>query len=92
MTILLDKPNLYSTFKVNSFDELKISIDDISPSMTEYYLNDLASSLTSSLNLNKSNIEQSLYLDNYSLYLDYSKNIYLEISQRDTTYETNTLW
>lgn len=92
MTVLLDKSNLYSTFDVSSFNELKLSIDSIAPSMAEYYLNDLASFVNDSLQLNKSNIEQSLYLDGYSLYLDYSKDIYLEIIQKEDEYETNSLW
>jgi hypothetical protein len=92
MTILLDKSNLYSTFSVSSFDELKSSIDSIAPSMTEYYLNDLSSFNASDLHLNKSNIEQSLYLDSYSLYLDYSENVYLEITKQEEVYETATLW
>jgi hypothetical protein len=92
MTILLDKHNLYSTFNVDSFDELEISINNISPSMAEYYLNDLSSINTNSLHLNKTNIEKSLNLDSYSLYLDYSDNIYLEILNTQNEYESNTLW
>lgn len=92
MTIPLDKLNLYSTFNVSSFEGLEASINTISPSMVEYYLSDLASITSDALHLNKSNIEKTLHLDTYLIYLDYSGNIYLEITQSDDEYETNTLW
>ena len=92
MIILLDKHNVYSTFSVNSFDQLELSINNISPSMVEYYLSDLCSIQDNEIHLNKSNIEKSLYLDNYSLHLDYSDNIYLEITQTQDELESNTLW
>ena len=43
MIILINKSSLYSTFSVNCFDDLELSIDKLSPSMTEYYLSDIAS-------------------------------------------------
>ncbi len=93
MTILIDKYNLYSTFSVTDFDELESSIDQLSPSMTEYYLNDLASVNNDVQHLNKSNVQKSLLLDNYYLYLDYSENIFLEINNTpDETLETGTFW
>ncbi len=60
--------------------------------MVEYYLSDLCSAISSNNQLNKTNIEKSLYLDNYSLYLDYNNNIYLEIKQSEDEFETNSLW
>jgi len=90
--ILLNKDNLYSTFNSNDFDELKIAVDNISPSMAEYYLNDLALENSSDLHLNKSDIEKSFYLNDYSLYLDYNKNIFLEISKNNSEDKSSTLW
>lgn len=93
MTVLIDKNNLYSTFSVTDFDELESSIGQLSPSMTEYYLSDIASLNNDNSHLNRSNIQKSLYLDNYYLYLDYSENIFLEINQNTTEeFETATLW
>ena len=92
MIILLDKQNVYSTFSVKNFSQLELSINNISPSMVEYYLSDLCSSQDEEIHLNKSNIEKSLYLDTYSLYLDYSDNIYLEITQTQDELESDTLW
>ena len=43
MTVLIDKTSLYSIFGVACFDELETTIDTLSPSMTEYYLSDIAS-------------------------------------------------
>ena len=92
MTILLDKTNLFSTFSVNAFEELESSFNTISPSMAEYYLSDLAALSTEQLHLNKSSIQKSLNLDSYSLYLDYSDNIYLEFMQNTEELETSSLW
>ena len=94
MIVLLDKFNLYATFNIKSFDELENSVENISPSMTEYYLSDLASLVSGNTYLNKSNIEKSLFLDKYSLYLDYNDDIYLEVVQDENKdeYETASLW
>ncbi len=93
MTVLIDKTSLYSTFSVTCFDELEITIDTLSPSMTEYYLSDIASLNNDSIHLNKSNVQKSLILDNYYLYLDYSDNIFLEINKdEDDEFETGSLW
>ena len=91
MTILLNKSNLYNTFDVSSFEELETSFVNISPSMTEYYLSDLASVSSEELYLNKSNIQKSLTIDSYSLYLDYSDDIYLEITQNQDS-DAQALW
>ena len=92
MTILLDKYNLFSTFNVENFDQLESSFDTISPSMAEYYLSDLASITTLDNYLNKSNIQKSLFIDSYSLYLDYNDDIYLEIIKKDNIEDTLSLW
>ena len=91
MIILLDKLSLYSTFNVDDFDSLESSIDTISPSMTEYYLDDLASIVSNTHYLNKSNIERTLYIDSYSLHLDYNNDIYLEIAKNEEM-ETSSLF
>ncbi|MCK5111013.1 MAG: hypothetical protein KAQ94_05780 [Arcobacteraceae bacterium] len=93
MTVLIDKSSLYSTFNVSCFDELESSINKLSPSMTEYYLSDIASLNNDSSHLNKTNVQKSLLLDKYYLYLDYSNNVFLEITKdADDEFETGTLW
>jgi hypothetical protein len=91
LTILLNKYNLFSIFNVENFDQLESSFDTIPPSITEYYLSSLDSIATLNNYLNKSNIQKSLFIDSYSLYLDYNDNIYLEIIKKDDNKETLSL-
>jgi len=92
LTIQLENNLLFQTFKVSCFDELEQGINNIAPSMVEYYLEDLSSSSNESIYINKSNIQKSILLDQYSLYLDYSDTIYLEKEEKDDTYDTESLW
>lgn len=92
MTIQLDANLLFSTFKVSCFNQLEQEIQSIAPSMVEYYLNDLSSSTNESVYINKSNIQQTIFLDEYSLYLDYSDSIYLEFIEKADEYDTQSLW
>lgn len=92
MTILLNKNSLYNTFGVDSFNSLEDAVNNMAPSMVEYYLSDL-SQYSEDTYLNKSQIEQSVYIGDYSLYKDYSDNIYLELDNQTTnTYETGSFW
>lgn len=92
MTILLNKNSLYNTFGVDSFNSLEDAVNTMAPSMVEYYLSDL-SQYSEDAYLNKSQIEQSVYVGDYSLYIDYSDNIYLELdTQNMNAYETGSFW
>ena len=93
MIIQLEKESLFSTFNVEDFYGLDSCTQIMAPSMVEYYLSDLASSsdFTESY-INKSNIQQTIFLEEYSLYLDYNDDIYLEFTQKDDDYETQSLW
>ena len=93
MVIALDTTTLYSTFNVENFEQLEKSTQVIAPSMVEYYLSDLASANDDGESyINKTNIQQTIFLDEYSLYLDYSDNIYLEFEEKQSEYETESLW
>ena len=92
MTIQLENSSLFQIFKVSCFDELEQGINNIAPSMVEYYLEDLSSSSNESIYINKSNIQKTICLDQYSLYLDYSDTVYLEILEKDDDYDTQSLW
>jgi len=92
LIIQLDANSLFSTFEVSSFQELEEGIQSIAPSMVEYHLQDLSSSDTESVYINKSNIQQTIYLDQYSLYLDYEDSIFLEFIEKEDEYETESLW
>ena len=91
MILLLDKTSLYLTFGVDDFQSLDDAINNMAPSMVEYYLSDLSNGIED-IYLNKRNIQNSLNIGDYSIYLDYEDEIYLEINdEKDDTYE-KSLW
>ncbi len=92
MVLLLNKNSLYSTFGVSCFDSLDQAINSMAPSMVEYYLSDLSNGNEDSY-LNKRNIQNSLNIGDYSLYIDYDDEVYLEIHNSVyTELETGSLW
>lgn len=92
MTILLNKNSLYNTFGVENFNSLENVVNGMAPSMVEYYLSDL-SQYSEDTYLNKSQIEQSVYIGDYSLYIDYSDNVYLELdNELVNNNETGSFW
>jgi hypothetical protein len=92
LIIQLNKTLLFNTFNVLSFKQLEEKIQIIAPSMVEYHLYDLSSTMNESVYINKSNIQQTIHLDQYSLYLDYENLIYLEFTEKEDTYNTESLW
>ncbi len=92
MVIQLDKNQLFSTFDVSSFEQLQANTQSMAPSMVEYYLSDLSSQSDTQSYINKSNIQNSILLDEYSIYYDYNNDIYLEFVQKEDAYETESLW
>lgn len=91
MTYLVDQGRLLSNFSVTEFDSLQEVVLSIAPSMCEYYLNDLIQFCDSSVYLNKNNIQQTINVDSYSIYLDYDSQIYIESTNSDDL-ETQSLW
>ncbi|WP_419764801.1 MAG: hypothetical protein ACNI28_00160 [Arcobacter sp.] len=91
MILLLNKISLYSTFGVNDFDSLDGAINNMAPSMVEYYLSDLSNGIEN-IYLNKRNIQNSLNIGDFAIYLDYEDEIYLEISDEKEDFETSSLW
>ncbi|MBT3280774.1 MAG: hypothetical protein HOF69_06965 [Campylobacteraceae bacterium] len=92
MIINLDKNKLYSTFSVSDFSELENSFETLAPSMVEYYLSSLSGE--DETYINRSKIQNTVYLDEYTIYLDYDDNTYLEITSKneDDEYSTGSLW
>ncbi len=89
MITLINKDSLYNSFGVQEFSNLEGAIESMAPSLVEYYLSSLCE-YTEEVYFNKREIENSIFLGEYSLYKDYNSNIYLEI---DTTEEeTQSLW
>lgn len=92
MVLLLNKTSLYNTFGVDGFNSLDNAINTMAPSMVEYYLSDLCSG-NEDIYLNKRNIQDSLNVGEFSLYIDYDDEVYLEIEDSiDTELETGSLW
>ncbi|MEA3352590.1 MAG: hypothetical protein U9Q33_02065 [Campylobacterota bacterium] len=92
MIIQINKNLLFTTFGVACFEELDTVLQTMAPSMAEYYLSDLASSEENSAYINRSNIQHTISLDEYYLYLDYNDDTFLEFVQNSDTYETQSLW
>lgn len=65
----------------------------MAPSMVEYYLSDLSNGNDDAY-LNKRNIQDTINIGEYSLYLDYDEEVYLEIEDTLSAddYETGSLW
>lgn len=72
-------------FGVGEFNLLEGAIDNMAPSLVEYYLSSLSDN--DDTYFNKKDIEESISIGDYNLYIDYSKNIYLELT---STFEDNT--
>ncbi|WP_122893034.1 hypothetical protein [Arcobacter peruensis] len=92
MITLLNKISLYNTFGVDNFNSIEGAINNMAPSMVEYYLSDLSQG-AEDIYLNKREIENSLFIGDYSLYIDYNDNIYLELDNiENSSYETASFW
>ena len=92
MITLLNKDSLFNTFGVNDFNSIEDAFNSMAPSMAEYYLNDL-NQYSENAYLNKSNIENTISLGDYYLYIDYSDNIYLELDNNiNESQETPSFW
>ena len=78
MITQVNKDSLYNMFGVDNFNLLESALDNMAPSLVEYYLSSLTSNDDSYFN--KRDIEDSISIGDYNLYIDYSKNIYLELN------------
>jgi len=93
MIYLLEKETIFNTFNVSDFDTLESVIYDLAPSMCEYYLQNIVESSFEDHTLNRSNIQQSITIDNFLIHIDYSNQIFLEqLSNPTDDYNTESLW
>jgi hypothetical protein len=85
MITQVNKNSLFNMFGVKDFNLLEGAIDSMAPSLVEYYLSSLTDD--DDTYFNKRDIEESISIGDYNLYIDYSKNIYLELTSsfEDTT-------
>lgn len=91
MILPLNRTTLFNTFGVDNFNSLDSAINNMAPSMVEYYLSDLSDGCET-IYLNKRNIQNSLYIGDFSIYEDYDESLYLEISDEKTEEETASFW
>ena len=85
MITQINKDSLYHMFGVGNFDLLEGAIENMAPSLVEYYLSSLTSD--DDAYFNKRDIEETISIGDYNLYIDYSENIYLE---QNSTNEDST--
>ena len=91
MITLVNKDSLYNIFGVQDFDLLEGAIDNMAPSLVEYYLSSFCDS-ADEMYFNKRDVEKSISIGDYNLYIDYSKNIYIEVFLTNSDDFTQTLW
>jgi len=92
LIINIDKDSLFTIFDAEQFDQIGQNVQIMAPSMVDYHLGTLANFSEDDIYINRSNIQQSLSLNDYTLHIDYSDNIYMEYQKRDDYYETSSLW
>ena len=93
MITILNNHSLYNIFGVEKFIHLEGAVNSMAPSMVEYYLRDLCEDSDDNIYLNKRDIEHTLEIGEYSLYIDYGDNIYLELeNDSSNSQETASFW
>lgn len=92
MIMSIDKNYLFSLFGVDNFYSLETTIDSMAPSLVEYHLSSFCDGSSQTVYFNKKDIEKSLLTGDYTLYLDYDENIYLELFESNLNDTTESLW
>ena len=90
MITQINSDSLFNLFRVIDFDLLESAIDNMAPSLVEYYLSGLMEN--DDYYFNKRDIENIISIGNYNIYLDYSKNIYLELIEDTIDDGTQSFW
>jgi len=83
---------LFTLLNITSFDNIQGAINNIAPSLLEYHLEQLIDNIENNIILNKHNIQDTINLDKYTLYIDYSDNLYIEVQIIEDEYATASLW
>jgi hypothetical protein len=83
---------LYTLLGISSFQSIQGAINNIAPSLLEYHLEQLLENIQSNEILNRNNIQDTVNLDKYTLYIDYSDNLYIEVQIIEDEYITDSLW
>ncbi len=90
MITQINSDSLFNLFRVVDFDLLESAIDNMAPSLVEYYLSGFMNE--DDCYFNKRDIENIISIGNYNIYLDYSKNIYLELIEDTIDDSTQSFW
>ena len=91
MITQINKDSLYNMFGVGNFDLLESAIDNMAPSLVEYYLSSFCNDNDEAY-FNRRDIEECVSIGDYNLYLDYNKNIYLELNSSVGDDSTQSFW
>jgi len=83
---------LFTLLNITSFDNIQGAINNIAPSLLEYHLEQLIENIENNIILNKHNVQDTINLDKYTLYIDYSDNLYIEVQIIEDEYATASLW
>jgi hypothetical protein len=83
---------LFTLLNISSFDKIQGAINNIAPSLLEYHLEQLIQNIQSNIILNRHNIQDTINLDIYTIYIDYSDNLYIEVQIIEDDYITESLW
>ena len=92
MIYLDSNKELYTLLGISSFQSIQGAINNIAPSLLEYHLEQLLENIQSNEILNRNNIQDTVNLDKYTLYIDYSDNLYIEVQIIEDEYITDSLW
>lgn len=92
LIVSINKDSVFSLFGADSFNNLEIVLDNMSPSMVEYHLLDICNSNDEHLYFNKRDIENSFSFGDFSFYIDYDSNLYIEQSSSYDDCSTQSFW
>ena len=92
MIYLDNNKELFTLLNITSFNNIQGAINNIAPSLLEYHLDQLIDNIQDTTTLNKHNVQDTINLDKYTLYIDYSDNLYIEIQIIEDEYSTASLW
>lgn len=90
MITLVNKDSLYNLFGAVNFQSLEELVEGMAPSLVEYHLSSLCE-YSDEIYFNKRDVESRFSIGDYSLYIDYSENIYLEFEESSFE-DSSSLW
>lgn len=92
MIYLVESNDLKNTFGVEEFTALEGAIDTIAPSLLEYHLESLISYSDEATTFNRFNVEHTIDISKFRIYLDYEKRYYLEKDSTENEFESASLF